>query len=68
VSYNKTSEMPVAQDKVDGALKSFRDGAVGKRLAKTDPTNTGWQRDLSASYNKIGRRGAELLPRRPRHH
>jgi hypothetical protein len=25
-----------------------------ERLAQTDPDNTGWQRDLSVSYNKIG--------------
>ena len=24
------------------------------RLAKADPNNAGWQRDLSVSYNKVG--------------
>ena len=59
------------------ALKSFRDGlAISERLAKADPGNAGWQRDLSVSYNKVGdvlvAQGnlAEALksyPRRPRH-
>jgi hypothetical protein len=36
-------------------LKSFRDGlAIRDRLAKSDPGNGGWQRDLSVSYIKIG--------------
>jgi hypothetical protein len=25
-----------------------------KHLVKSDPSNAGWQRDLSVSYNKIG--------------
>ena len=28
--------------------------AISERLAKADPGNAGWQRDLSVSYNKIG--------------
>jgi tetratricopeptide (TPR) repeat protein len=28
--------------------------AVAERLAKTDPTNTGWQRELWVSYKKVG--------------
>jgi hypothetical protein len=37
------------------ASKSYRDGlAIADRLAKSDPGNAGWQRDLSVSYNKIG--------------
>ena len=37
------------------ALKSYRDGlAIADRLAKADPGNAEWQRDLSVSYNKIG--------------
>ena len=27
---------------------------ISDRLAKADPGNAGWQRDLSVSYNKIG--------------
>ena len=37
------------------ALKAFRDGlAIAERLAKADPQNAGWQRDLSVSYDKVG--------------
>ena len=37
------------------ALNSYRDGfAIADRLAKSDPANAGWQRDLSISFNKIG--------------
>jgi hypothetical protein len=37
------------------ALQSYRDGlAIRERLAKSDPSNAGWQRDLSVSYEKIG--------------
>ena len=28
--------------------------AIRERLAKSGPGNTGWQRDLSVSYEKIG--------------
>ena len=47
--------MLVAQGKLAEALKSFKDGlAIGDRLAKADPNNAGWQRDLSVSYDKVG--------------
>ena len=36
------------------ALKSYRDSnAIREHLAKSDPGNAGWQRDLSVSYNNI---------------
>ena len=28
--------------------------AIAERLAKADPDNAGWQRDLSVSHDKIG--------------
>ena len=35
--------------------KSYRDSlAIADRLAKSDPGNAGWQRDLSVSYDKVG--------------
>ena len=47
--------MQVAQGDLAGALKSYRDGlAIAERLAKSDPGNAGWQRDLSVSYDKVG--------------
>ncbi len=37
------------------ALRTFQDSlAATQRLAKTDPTNREWQRDLSVSHNRIG--------------
>ena len=36
------------------ALQSFEDGlAIAKRLAKADPDNAGWQRDLIISNVKL---------------
>jgi len=38
-----------------GALKSYNDSlAIADRLAKSDPGNAGWQRDLSLSYERVG--------------
>ena len=45
----------VAQGSLPEALKAYRDGlAIRDRLARADPGNAGWQRDLSVSYSKIG--------------
>ena len=67
----------MAQGNLPEALKAFRDSlAIVDRLAKADPGNAGWQRDLSVSYEQDRRRaggagqsagGAEILPRRARH-
>ena len=47
--------MLVAQGNLPEALKSYRDSlAISDRLAKSDPGNAGWQRDLSVSYDKVG--------------
>ena len=47
--------MLVAQGNLAEALKSYQDGlAIRDRLAKADPGNAGWQRDLFVSYIKIG--------------
>jgi hypothetical protein len=40
-------------------LRSLRSGksaglAIAERLAAADPANTGWQRDLSVSHNRLG--------------
>ena len=73
---NKVGDVLVAQGDLAGALKAYRDSlAIADRLAKSDPGNAGWQRDLSVSYDKVGdvqvgagrpRGGAEVLPRQPR--
>ena len=47
--------MLVAQGNLADALKSYRASlAIADRLAKADPRNAGWQRDLSVSYQKVG--------------
>jgi hypothetical protein len=55
VSYEKIGDVLVAQGNLPDALKSYRDGlAIMDLLAKADPGNAGWQRDLSVSYENIG--------------
>jgi len=45
----------VAQGDLTGAMRSYREGlAIRDRLAKSDPGNAGWQRDLSVAYMRIG--------------
>ena len=45
----------MAQGDLAGALKSYQaKHDIINRLAKSDPGNAGWQRDLSVSLNKIG--------------
>ena len=45
----------MAQGDLAGALKSYQaKQTIISRLAKADPGNAGWQRDLSVSYAKIG--------------
>jgi phage tail protein X len=40
---------------LDGALKSYSDSlGVAEKLAKQDPGNPDWQRDLFVSYIKVG--------------
>jgi hypothetical protein len=44
-----------AQGNLPAALQSYRDSlAIRDRLAKSDPGNAGWQRDLSVSFNNVG--------------
>jgi hypothetical protein len=46
----------VAQGDLAGALKSYSDSLVIRdRLAKSDPGNAGWQRDLTVSYAKLAK-------------
>jgi tetratricopeptide (TPR) repeat protein len=45
----------VSQNKIAEALEAYQEGlALAERLAKDDPSNAGWQRDLSVSYEKVG--------------
>ncbi len=53
VSYNKVGDVLVAQGNLPEALKTYRDGlAIADRLAKSDPGNAGWQRDLSVATTR----------------
>ena len=46
--------MQVAQGDLTAALTSYRASlAIAERLAKADPSNAGWQRDLIVSYVKL---------------
>jgi tetratricopeptide (TPR) repeat protein len=56
VSFIRLAHVQMAQGDLPGALKSYSDGlAIAERLAKSDPGNTEWQRDLSVSYNFVGK-------------
>jgi tetratricopeptide (TPR) repeat protein len=45
----------VEQGDLTAALQAYRkDLAIAERLAKADPSNAGWQRDLQTSIGKIG--------------
>ena len=40
---------------MDGALSAYQASLdIAERLARADPSNAGWQRDLSVSHEKIG--------------
>jgi tetratricopeptide (TPR) repeat protein len=48
-------DVRVAQGKLQEALDTYQQSlAIFKRLAEQDKSNSGWQRDLSASYEKVG--------------
>ena len=51
-------KVPLVHEAGDLALTtghSYLDDRSGsERLAKADPNNAGWQRDLSVFYNKVG--------------
>jgi tetratricopeptide (TPR) repeat protein len=54
VSYDRIGDVQVAQGNLPEALQSFREGlGIADRLAKADPGNAGWQRDLIVSYVKL---------------
>ena len=48
--------MKTAQGDLAGALKDYQDSlAIFDRLAKSDPGNAGWQRDLAIGYSNVAR-------------
>ena len=54
MSYDKVGDVQVAQGNLTDALASYQAClAISERLAKSDPGNAGWQRDLAVSYAKL---------------
>ena len=52
---HRLGDVQVAQGNLAAALTSYRSSlAIRDRLAKADPGNAGWQRDLSVSHEKLG--------------
>ena len=48
-------DINVARGNLPGALSIYQEASSdAERLAKADPGNAGWQRDLSVSYEKVG--------------
>jgi tetratricopeptide (TPR) repeat protein len=55
IAYDEVGDVLVAQGDLTAALQAYReDLAIAERLAKADPSNAGWQRDLQTSIGKIG--------------
>ncbi len=54
MSHHKVGDVLLAQGDLAGALRAYRESlAVAKRLASSDPSNAGWQRDLMVSCWRI---------------
>ena len=52
---NFIGDFRVSRGELGPARIAYEDGlAIAERLAKADPGDAGWQRDLSVSYNKVG--------------
>jgi tetratricopeptide (TPR) repeat protein len=52
---NGLGDILMSRGDLSGALKNYRESvAIADSLAKSDPGNADWQRDLSVSFNKIG--------------
>jgi hypothetical protein len=62
-SHNKIGDVQRAQGNLPAALTSYQASlGIAERLAKADPGNAGWQRDLSVSHNKIRSASSNALP------
>ena len=54
-SYDRVGDLQVEQGNLPEALASYQTSfAIRERLAKSDPGNADWQRDLSVLYGKVG--------------
>src|SRR5439155_13124522 len=55
VSFVQQGDLQQAQGDLSGALKSHRASlAIREKLAKQDPGNAGWQRDLAIAHFGVG--------------
>jgi hypothetical protein len=64
VAYVEVGNVLVAQGDLAAALQAYRDSlGIRERLAKADPGNAGWQRDLSVSYDSSPHGVAGFLSR-----
>ena len=55
MSPDKVGDVQVAQGDLAAALAAYQASlAIRERLADADPSNAGWQRDLSVSLEKLG--------------
>ncbi len=52
---NNLGDVRVAQGKLQDALNAYQQSlSISKRVAEQDKSDSGWQRDLSLSYEKVG--------------
>jgi tetratricopeptide (TPR) repeat protein len=55
LSYDNVADVLVAQAMLDEALAMYRASLeIAARLAASDRSNAGWQRDLAVSHNRVG--------------
>ena len=55
VALSELGNVQVQQGDLAGALSSYRKAlGIAETMAARDPINTGWQHNLSVSYNKLG--------------
>jgi hypothetical protein len=65
ISQEKIGNVLVAQGDRDGALKAYQAGlAIREALARRDPANAEWQRDLIVSCVKISENDPPEAPKR----
>ena len=51
----RIDDAEIDQGQIAQALESYRAGlAIAERLAKSDPSNTDWQRNLALGYMRLG--------------
>ena len=54
LSLRQVGDVLIAQGNLAAALKSYQDGlAIRDRLAKADPSNVLWQRDLAVNHSRL---------------